>query len=276
MSLSECAKTILLTECPVKKAEQTLVFAQQWQDQKFGVGLESMPPRPGRPAKPILAPPSQMPKRGKAHTKSGKIALLHALAHIELNAIDLAWDLIGRFGYLAEENQPDDSFSLPEDFYQDWICVAADEARHFQLLSSRLGDLGAAYGDLPAHDGLWESAVQTSEDFPARLAIVPMVLEARGLDVTPAMIKNMLSQGDMTTAAILQTIHDEEITHVKAGTTWFGKWCQYHQLDAKEHWQSLVSQYFQGQLKKPFNHDSRQQAGMIRDWYEQLADHLNV
>ncbi len=150
--------------------------------------------------------------------------------------------------------------------------VARDEAKHFKMLNDRLVSLGSEYGALPAHDGLWESAEKTANNIAARLAVVPMVLEARGLDVTPSMISAMTSQGDKITADILQTIHDEEITHVGAGTQWFTHYCMFHNLDVETTWQDLVSQYFNGMLKRPFNDDSREKAGMVRDWYEKLAD----
>ena len=145
------------------------------------VGPAIAPPRPGRPDKPVLKPPRDMPRRGKAHTEKGRVALLHALAHIELNAIDLACDIIVRFTDL----------DLPREYFDDWVKVAGEEALHFTLLCNRLADFDATYGDLPAHDGLWEAAEKTSHDLLARLAVVPLVLEARGLDVTPPMIENL-------------------------------------------------------------------------------------
>lgn len=153
--------------------------------------------------------------------------------------------------------------------------MADDEAKHHLMLEERLNDLDASYGDLPAHDGLWEAAEKTAHDFAARLAIVPMVLEARGLDVTPGMVKMMKRQGDEKTAAMLQIIHDDEITHVRAGTVWFEAWCTHHGKDVEEAWQDLVRTYFNGRLKRPFNHPSREEAGMIRDWYEPLADEVD-
>jgi len=141
----------------------------------------------------VLRPPREMPKRRAFGSKAGRIALLHALAHIELNAIDLGWDIVARF---AGEG-------LPRDFFDDWIGVAAEEAGHFELLVARLADFGARYGDLPAHDGLWESALATADDLLARLAVVPLVLEARGLDVTPQMAARLERAGDAQSAAIL-------------------------------------------------------------------------
>jgi uncharacterized ferritin-like protein (DUF455 family) len=271
MDLSKAAFSVLTESSPSKKCELTFAYGQEWLNGNIsGIGKLKMPDKPKRPFKPELLSPSKMPKRRKAGTAENKIALLHAIAHIELNAVDLAWDIIGRFSYYAEENQPE-GFSLTKDFYTDWCKVALDEAKHFMLLSSRLNELGANYGDLPAHDGLWEAAEKTADVFAARLAIVPMVLEARGLDVTPNMIKAMLKQNDQITASILQTIHDEEIDHVSAGTRWFKYWCEHHQVEVKQSWQDLVKTYFNGQLKPPFNNDSREKAGLIRDWYEQIA-----
>jgi uncharacterized ferritin-like protein (DUF455 family) len=123
---------------------------------------------------------------------------------------------------------------------------------------------------------LWEAAEKTAHDFAARLAIVPMVLEARGLDVTPGMVKMMKRQGDEKTAAMLQIIHDDEITHVRAGTVWFEAWCAHHGKNVEETWQALVRRYFNGLLKRPFHHPSREEAGMIRDWYEPLADEVDT
>jgi len=186
---------------------------------------------------------------------------LHALAHIELNAIDLAWDILARFA------GPD----LPEAFYADWIGVADDEARHFEMLSERLAALGAAYGDLPAHDGLWQSAAATAHDLAARLAVVPMVLEARGLDVTPAMVAKLEAVGDRASAAVLQTIHDDEIGHVAVGRRWFQFVCEERGLDPAATFQNLVRAHFKGQVKPPFNQLSRDRAGLPAAYYEPLA-----
>lgn len=271
-TLCECAYQVLTTADPHKKAKLSHDYVISWRENKhMSIGTCELPDKPARPQKPELRNPSEMPKRSKAGSTKGKIALLHALAHIELNAIDLAWDLMARFSYLSQKSA-NDEYHLPRKFYDDWCGVAADEAKHFLMLSERLQELGAAYGDLPAHEGLWEAAQKTAHDFSARLAIVPMVLEARGLDVTPNMIKAMKAQGDDITAEILQIIHDEEITHVRAGTDWFEHWCTYQKLDIESAWQKLVRTYFNGKLKKPFNDDSREKAGMIRDWYEKLAD----
>lgn len=267
--LTDFALNVLGTANPKAKAEKTREYAQIWRDGHIKtIGQpESIPNRPARPNKPALLMPRDMPKRKKGNSDRNRINLLHALAHIELNAIDLAWDIIARFSYLHTAQE----FSLPADFYEDWLKVADDEAKHFLMLSDRLHDFNASYGDLPAHDGLWESAEKTADNFPARLAIVPMVLEARGLDVTPHMIDLMTSQEDYKTAEMLQIIHDDEITHVQAGTVWFKKYCDYYKKDQENYFQELVQKYFNANLKKPFNHPSREEAGMIRDWYEPLA-----
>jgi uncharacterized ferritin-like protein (DUF455 family) len=247
------------------KASKTRAYAQEWREGAITeVGTATLPDRPARPDKPELLHASKMPKRGKGSVRN-KIALLHALAHIELNAIDLAWDVMAR-GFEM------DGFVLPKAFYDDWMKVADDEAKHHLMLEARLNDLGATYGDHPAHDGLWESSVRTAHDFAARLGIVPMVLEARGLDVTPGMIESMERQQDFETADMLRIILEDEITHVRAGTVWFEAWCAHKGLDAETHWQDLVRTYFSGTLKRPFNHPDREEAGMIRDWYELMAD----
>lgn len=202
-----------------------------------------------------------MPKRGKAGGRAGRIALLHALAHIELNAVDLACDILCRFTEAA----------MPAAFYDDWAGVAEDEARHFALLSVRLGELNASYGDLPAHGGLWQAATETAHDLLARLAVVPLVLEARGLDVTPAMIANLRRAGDGRSADILRVIYEEEIGHVAAGRRWFDHLCRRRTLDPRPTYQSLVRRHFKGPLKPPFNREARDGAGFAAAYYEPLS-----
>jgi uncharacterized ferritin-like protein (DUF455 family) len=266
-TLCDAALDILSTPCAKTKATETRTYAQAWREGSISeVGSATLPDRPARPDHPILMRASEMPKRGRGSTKN-KIALLHALAHIELNAIDLAWDVMARGFDLGD-------FTLPKAFYDDWIKVADDEAKHHLMLEERLNDLGATYGDLPAHDGLWESSEKTAHDFAARLGIVPMVLEARGLDVTPGMIESMERQEDHKTADMLRVILEDEITHVRAGTVWFEAWCAHQGLDVETHWQDLVRKYFGTALKRPFNHPDREDAGMIRDWYEPMADEV--
>ncbi len=202
-----------------------------------------------------------MPRRGKAATEKGRIALLHALAHIELNAIDLAGDIIVRF---TDQD-------LPSAFFDDWVKVADEEALHFTLLHKRLGEFGAAYGDLPAHDGLWEAADNTAHDLLARLAVVPLVLEARGLDVTPAMIENLRRADDPESVTILERIYADEIGHVTIGRRWFEWVAQQRALDPVSTWHALVRENFKGVLKPPFNRAARDKAGLAAAYYEPLA-----
>ncbi len=204
--------------------------------------------------------PGQMPKRGKAGGPAGRIALLHALAHIELNAIDLAWDIVARFGA-----------TMPRAFTDDFVQVAREEAGHFALLARRLKALGSRYGALPAHDGLWESAERTAGDLLARLAVVPMVLEARGLDVTPQTICRLQSAGDLASARILERIYQDEIGHVRVGTRWFMQLCDESGTIPAEAFASAIRTYFRGSLKTPFNESARLSAGLKPSVYLPLA-----
>ncbi len=243
------------------KAVTARAVATKWRSGDLLHSFTELPPnRPARPPLPKLLDPSEMPRRRKAGNDNNRRALLHAVAHIELNAIDLAFDIIARFGNI-----------MPRSFTDDWIGVGDDEARHFTLVNSRLKATESFYGDLPAHDGLWQSSMETAKNLPARLAVVPMVLEARGLDVTPAMIKQFESSGDQVSAEILQTIYNDEIDHVRVGTKWF-KFLAYKVNKDPETWfQELVRKYFRGQLKPPFNTAARTRAGMPTEYYEPLT-----
>ncbi|MBT5895061.1 MAG: ferritin-like domain-containing protein [Rhodospirillaceae bacterium] len=259
-SLSEAACAILQTADPAAKAAAGTELAAAWRRGDIAtVGTAHPPIRPARPSRPELRRPGDMPRRGTSGTR-GRIALLHAVAHIELNAIDLAWDLIARFAH-------DD---LPRAFYDEWVSVAADEGRHFTLLAARLAELGTTYGDLPAHDGLWQAAVDTADDLTARLAVVPMLLEARGLDVTPAMVGKLLRGGDQKSSEILQLILDEEISHVAIGCRWFEWSCQRLDLEPVDHWRALIAKSFASVLKPPFNEMARNRAGMAAKYYQPL------
>lgn len=261
-TLAAAAVGVLQTADPAKKAEASRATAAAWRDGGIlEVGTAPAPGRPARPARPELLAPREMPVRRKGASVEKRIALLHALAHIELNAIDLAWDMVARFS----------SEDLPPAFFDDWVAVADDEARHFQMLSARLGDFGAAYGDLPAHDGLWEAAAETAHDLLARLAVVPMVLEARGLDVTPGMIRQLTGHGDTESAALLEVIYEDEKAHVAAGSRWFAHVAEARGLDPEAAWQDMVRTYFRGALKRPFNEDARREAGLAPALYEPLA-----
>ena len=261
-TLSVAAVRALETADPAAKTGAVLEFATAWREGAITqIGAGKPPDRPARPARPELRLPRDMPRRRRAHSETGRIALLHALAHIEFNAVDLACDIIARF-------TADDP---PREFYDDWVSVAADEARHFSLLAARLDDFGAAYGDLPAHDGLWQAAMATAHDPLARLAVVPMVLEARGLDVTPGMIARLRRVGDDASADILDIIYREEISHVAAGTRWFGFLCRKRGLPETETWRGLVSKYHGGTLKPPFNEAARRESGMAPELYASLG-----
>lgn len=260
-TIADSCRAVLLAGDPYAKVKTARAVARGWRRGALAHAFDvPMPDRPARPAQPRLLPPNRMPKRGKGGSERSRIALLHALAHIEFGAIDLAFDMAGRFGA-----------GQPRSFVDDWIAVGADEAMHFVLLDRRLRSLGAGYGALPAHDGLWEAASETGHDLLARLAVVPMVLEARGLDVTPATVASFEKAGDPRSAAILTRIYTDEIRHVAAGSRWF-KWaCESQQFDPVPHWQALVRTHFRGALKPPFNDSARARAGLPREYYAGVA-----
>ena len=257
-TLSMAATEVLRNDDASAKAEAARATASAWRTGEIDtIGCSRPPDRPARPARPELKRPGDMPRRRSGKSDTTRIALLHAIAHIELNAIDLAWDIVARFS----------GADLPRAFFDDWVKVADEEAKHFTLLSDRLAALGAGYGDLPAHDGLWEAAEATAHDLLARLAVVPLVLEARGLDVTPAMIARMERFGDHETAAILRTIYKDEIGHVAIGMRWFAHECDRRGVEHQATWRALVAEHFKGALKPPFNDDARAQAGMSPAFY---------
>lgn len=260
-SLAEAAKAVLLTNNAEEKARKSLETAAHWSNGTIvAIGISNPPDRPGRPEKPQLLAPYDVPRRKINRGTAGRIALLHALSHIELNAVDLAWDIILRFA----------NADLPRAFFDDWVLVAGEEARHFKLLSDRLTDFDTAYGELPAHDGLWDAATETRHDLAARLAIVPLVLEARGLDVTPMMIDKLRGVDDDISADILETIYRDEIGHVRIGKRWFVFECERRAQDPETLWRDLVSRHFRGDLKPPFNVDARNQAEFPEGWYTNL------
>jgi uncharacterized ferritin-like protein (DUF455 family) len=202
---------------------------------------------PGRPPLPELIPPSQVPRRGLGSAE-GRAAMIHAVAHIEFNAINLALDACWRFR------------DMPADFYSDWLSVAQDEARHFLLLQARLAELDHAYGDFPAHNGLWEAAEKTKHDVLVRMALVPRVLEARGLDVTPGMIERLRSIGDDETARILGVILGEEVRHVAIGTHWYRSLCAQRGLDPSTTFKGLLAEHNM-RIRLPLNRAARALAG---------------
>lgn len=256
-TLSKAALSVLLEPNAAGKVERTRAYAAAWSDHRITeIGRSHPPDRPARPARPELRPPRDMPKRRKGGA-AGRAAFVHAIAHIELNAIDLAWDIVVRFTGEA----------MPEAFYDDWVGVASDEAEHFAMLAGRLADLGSAYGDLPAHDGLWQAAADTADDLLARLAVVPMILEARGLDTTPGAVQRLTEAGDGETAAILETIGREEIPHVAAGVRWFEFLCDRRGMEPVATFRHLARSRFNGVIKPPFNRAARDAAGMPEPYY---------
>ncbi len=250
------------------KTELAQESATRWFARTLSLRSPLDPPladRPGRPEKPELVPPKNMEKRS-LHTLKGRIALLHAIAHIELNAVDLALDIVTRFA----------TGPVPNSFFDGWMQVAFEEAKHFRMVRARLRELGAEYGDLPAHDGLWQAAHATRTDLTARLAVVPLILEARGLDVTPALQAKMRETGDLESAAILDVIYNDEKGHVAVGAKWFRFLCAREKRDPARTFQELVRANFRGSLKAPFNDIARAEAGLTPSFYRSLTSTSNA
>ena len=265
-TLTDLAVSVLATADGREKTRKSreaaaLWFASRDAGEPLPIGTAKPPLRPARPAEPELLPPNKVPRR-RLGTEAGRIALIHSVAHIELNAVDLHWDIIPRF---AET-------TMPLGYFDDWVRAADEESKHFNLLCDRLEALGSFYGAMPAHAGMWRAAEETSADLMGRLAIVPMVLEARGLDVTPGMITAFEGHGDTDTVAALKVIYAEEVGHVAYGSKWFHFLCGRHDKDPKEAFHALVRQYFPGGLKPPFNDEKRAEAGLPLDFYWPLAD----
>lgn len=249
------AAAACLSACQIEeKLRLTQQTAHAWKNGLLSLVSHNDPRpvnNPGRPEKPVLVAPGDVPKR-RFGTQTGLIALIHAVTHIEFNAINLAWDAVYRFR------------NFPEQYYSDWIQVALEEAYHFQLLRNRLIELGSDYGALTAHNGLWDMASRTAFDPLVRMALVPRVLEARGLDVTPGIINRLRNAGDEQTAAVLAIILRDEIKHVTIGSYWFKYLCAQRHLDSEQTFLQLVEQYFTGQVNGPFHYDARQQAGFTK------------
>ena len=261
--MNDAVRAVLEAPDPRIKAALARQAFAEWSHGALGVDTQApsnWPDRPARPDRPSLLAPRNMPTR-KLGSEKGRAAQIHALAHIELNAIDLACDMAGRFC----------DRGLDDSFYGDWLSIAADEARHFLMLEKRLNDMGFSYGDFPAHDGLWEAAYDTRHDLAARLAIVPMVLEARGLDVTPGMMKRFNKAGDTATVSILETIYEDEKSHVAAGVKWFHEVCSSENIDPTQSFHNKLNDYFKGKLKPPFNEAARTAAGMPIAFYSETT-----
>ncbi len=267
LTLAQMATQVLTTadgkaKTDLSRSHAATWFAARQQDPcPIEIGTAQPPLHPARPEHPELLSPRDVPKR-KPGSEAGRIAMLHAVAHIELNAVDLHWDIIARFSHVP----------LPVGFFDDWVKAADEESKHFRLICDCLESLGSHYGALPAHRGMWKAAEDTVDDLMGRLAVVPMVLEARGLDVTPGMIK-IFKQAKLTQAVeALEVIYSEEVSHVAYGSKWFYFLCGRENLDPKEVFHQLVRKYFRGALKPPFNEEKRADAGIPPDFYWPLAD----
>jgi uncharacterized ferritin-like protein (DUF455 family) len=265
------ATAVLQTADAKAKTALSRDYAARWfaarrgQAPEIEIGTASPPLRPARPAKPELLDPRDVPRR-RPGSPEGRKALLHAVAHIELNAVDLHWDIIARFGGRVR---------FPMGFFDDWVKSADEESKHFQLVSGCLETMGSFYGELAAHAGMWRAAEDTAEDIMGRLAVVPMVLEARGLDVTPGMIEVFRKAGDPAAkqaVEALEVIYAEEVHHVAYGSKWFHFLCGRHYTDPKEAFHRLVRTYFHGALKPPFNEEKRAEAGLPPDFYWPLSE----
>jgi uncharacterized ferritin-like protein (DUF455 family) len=265
-TLAEMAVEVLSTADGRAKTALARKHAATWRaarasGEQIKVGHAVPPETPARPALPELLHPRDVPRR-RPGTPEGREALLHAVAHIELNAVDLHWDIIARF-----TDTP-----LPLGFYDDWVQAGDEEAKHFNLMADCLEEIGSHYGALPAHAGMWRAAQDTADDLFGRLAVVPMVLEARGLDVTPGMIDVFRKAKAQSAVDALEIIYAEEVAHVAYGSKWFHFLCGRHDHDPKEQFHTLVQKYFHGALKAPFNVEKRADAGIPPDFYWPLAD----
>ena len=259
-SLFAAAAACLACDEIAAKLSLTHAAARDFEAGRLGLGgTSSVAPiaAPGRPQRPRLVAPRELAQRGLGSVE-GRAALVHAVAHIEFNAINLAWDAVYRFR------------GMPERYYADWVRVADDEARHFEMIATRLQQLGHRYGDFDAHDGLWDMATRTADSCLARMALVPRVLEARGLDVTPGMIERLRSVGDLDTVAVLDVILAEEVAHVAAGSRWFDWCCAQAGVEPQARFRELIDSHMRGSLRGPFNREARLRAGFTAAEIAQL------
>ena len=254
--LFDAARACLDADSIQSKLELTFAAAEAFARGDLIARDDAPPPEPirmpGRPPLPRLVAARDVPRRGLG-SDEGRAAFVHAIAHIEFNAIDLAWDAVYRFR------------GLPPRFHADWVGIAADEARHFTLLRTRLQQLGHDYGSFDAHNGLWEMAAKTALDGLARMALVPRVLEARGLDVTPGMIVKLRALGDEATVAILEVILREEVGHVAAGSRWYRWYCEREGVEPLTRFRQLLAEHARGSIRGPFNIEARLAAGFTSE-----------
>ncbi|SAM84887.1 uncharacterized protein UBRO_05922 [Ustilago bromivora] len=298
-TLVEWAVLVLNTPDPIQKVAYTRFAARafrsgeckvigggRWNTSDASAGRrewitkpqEAAPERPPRMKEEVRVRPGQEGKRGRGVTEKSRIAILHSLANIEQWAIDLAWDMIARAPklcaeFFAGDNQDGPTHKMPLQFFSDFVKVAEDEAKHFSLLRKRLEEMGSYFGALPVHHGLWDSAMETAHSLTARLSIIHLVHEARGLDVNPTTINKFNNAGDAESVDTLTVIHLDEITHVSAGHRWMTWLCSNAKppLDPVQMFRQEVRRHFIGRLKGPFNADDRRKAGLEKEWYDDLV-----
>jgi uncharacterized ferritin-like protein (DUF455 family) len=263
VELRECALQWLVETDPVAKTGGVAAMAQACLDGDWRIDaaavIQAAAGIPGRPARPELVPPRLVGRRSMV-TPEGRAMLIHALAHIEFNAVNLALDAMWRFA------------DMPTAYYTDWLRVAKEEATHFSMLAAHLQVLGYQYGDFPAHDSLWEMAEKTRTDIVARMALVPRTLEARGLDAIPPVRAKLAQAGDVAAAEILDVILRDEVGHVEIGNRWYGYLCGQHGLEPRATYDELAARYEAPVLKGPFNIDARRRAGFSEAELERFAD----
>jgi uncharacterized ferritin-like protein (DUF455 family) len=266
VELRACALQCLVETDPAAKTEGVAAMAKACLGGDWRLDAAAVIPGPdgipGRPARPELVPPRLVGRRSMV-TVEGRAMLIHALAHIEFNAINLALDAMWRFA------------GMPAAFYTDWLRVAKEEAMHFSMLAAHLQVLGFQYGDFPAHDSLWEMAEKTRDDIVARMALVPRTLEARGLDAIPPVRAKLAQAGDVAAAGILDIILRDEVGHVEIGNRWYGYLCVQQGLEPRTTYDALAERYEAPVLKGPFNIDARRRAGFTEAELERFADGVN-
>ncbi len=262
LNVFEDIEKCLYAKSPQEKISKLRDFSNKWQVE--GISLQSLKPPlsvniPGRPDKPSLVNPKLLPKRSHG-TLERHAALMHAIAHIEFNAINLACDAIYRFR------------NMPQDYYANWLSIGLEEANHFEMIDNYLRSIGYSYGDFSAHNGLWEMAIATADDVLSRMALVPRVLEARGLDVTPAIIKKLQQHGYSEAADILAVIYKEEHAHVASGNHWFKYLCAQRELDPEPTFKQLIVKHASGKIALPLNREARLAAGFSQQELNYLED----
>lgn len=261
-SLAEMGAMVLSTTDPLTKSRLSHLAYSRWRREKLPIGASEPPDRPARPSKPQLVSPKEIP----APKNSGlplNAYMLHNLAHVELNAIDLAWDTVVRFSPYHD--------LLGDMFFSDFAHVADDESRHFAWCSQRLAELGFSYGDMPAHNLLWRDCKKSSDNVVARLAVIPLVQEARGLDAGPRLVQKLIGFGDCKTSKVVAKIAEEEVAHVAVGVYWFVGVCQQMGRAPCPTFRDLLKEY-NVEVKGPFNYIAREEAGLPREWYDPLCE----